>query len=297
MEIQINDLAVLSEGATVLEIESLLISSSQFCSFVDLDGTGASSLLQVIVGTVPYDKGTIQFNKQVISDQSLEDSAVHFVSRLSDVTYERNREVSLLVCDRSLLGSDQTKQVQICEQARKLQAQRPLTVLYATRESEALLECSDQIIFFDGGRIVQCGTPGECFDNPQTVTVASFFGSPAMNLVPAVLEKDGCAVQVGPRSIQLPGEIADAYCRDVTLGIRPECFRLRYEPGIGWPGRVVSMEVKRDATYVSVAVDGAVFLVRCDARELISIGQSVGVHVQAKALHLFDEQGNRLSPQ
>ena len=297
MEIQINDFAVLSEGVTVLEIESLFIPSSQFCSCVDLDGTGASTLLQVIVGTVPYDKGTIQFDKQVMNDAGIEDSAVHFVSRLEDVTDGRNQEVSLLLCDRNLLISDRTKQVQICEQVRKLQDQRPLTVLYATSDPQALLECSDQIIFFDEGRIVQCGTPEECFDNPQTVSVASFFGLPTMNLVPAVLEKDGCAVQVGPRSIQLPGEIADAYCRDVTLGIRPECFRLRCEPGTGWPGRIVSIEVQRDETYVSVAVDGALFRVRCDGREVISVGQSVGIHVQSNALHVFDEQGNRLLPQ
>tara|TARA_B100001123_G_scaffold450900_1_gene624863 strand:+ start:16783 stop:17676 length:894 start_codon:yes stop_codon:yes gene_type:complete len=297
MEIQIKDLSVLFEGMTVLEIESLCIPSSQFCSCVDLDGTGASTLLQVIVGKVPYDEGTIQFDKQVVNVPKLEDSAVHFVSRLADTSYERNREVSLLVCDRSFLGSDRTKQVQICEQVRKLQGCCSLTVLYATREPQALLEYSDQIIFFDGGRIVQSGTPENCFDNPQTLSVASFFGPLSMNLVPAVLEKDGCAIQVGPRSIQLPGEIADAYCRDVTLGIRPECLRLRCEPGIGWPGRVVSMEMKSDATYVSVAVDGAVFLVRCPDRELVSLGQFVGIHVQAEALHLFDEQGNRLSPE
>ena len=66
-----------------------------------------------------------------------------------------------------------------------LHARLGITFVYVTHDQVEAMTMSDRISMMDSGRILQLGTPAELYEHPQNVKVASFIGSPAINLLPA----------------------------------------------------------------------------------------------------------------
>ena len=165
------------------------------------------------------------------------------------------------------------------------------TVIYATRDGDDALAVSDRIAVLDHGRIVQAGTPADVLDRPANERVAQLFGQPPINLVPAILEKDGQAILVGNQTVSLAGRIAEEFCRDITVGIRPPHARLHRE-GAGWRGRVVSSEPYGEQSLVTVATEGV--RVRALADEPFDADERVVVRILPKHFVVFDDRGVRL---
>ena len=165
------------------------------------------------------------------------------------------------------------------------------TVIYATRDGDDALAVSDRIAVLERGRIVQCGTPADVHDRPATERVAQCFGRPRINLVPAILEKDGQAILLGNRTVSLAGRIAEEFCRDVTVGIRPQHARLDRE-GAGWRGRVVSREPCGERSLVTVATEGV--RVRALVDGAFEPEERVVVRILPKHFIVFDDRGVRL---
>jgi multiple sugar transport system ATP-binding protein len=89
----------------------------------------------------------------------------------------------------------------------------------------------DRVAVMRKGELQQMAEPQKLYDSPKNLFVASFIGSPAMNLVEAVVERrgDGIAVKLGDQELQVPAEVARrrpalaGYTgRKLALGIRPE---------------------------------------------------------------------------
>ena len=165
------------------------------------------------------------------------------------------------------------------------------TLVYATRDGDDALAVSDRIAVLDRGRIVQTGMPADVRDRPANEFVAQLFGQPRINLVPAILEKDGQALLVGNRTVSLAGRIAEEFCRDVTVGIRPQHARL-HRDGAGWRGRVVSGEPHQEQWLVTVATEGV--RVRALADEPFEADERVLLRILPKHFIVFDDRGVRL---
>ncbi len=175
---------------------------------------------------------------------------------------------------------------------RNLRVQREhRTVVYATRDGEDALAVSDRIAVLDRGRIVQSGTPADVHDRPANELVARLFGEPPINLVPAILEKDGQALLVGNRTVSLAGRIAEEFCRDVTVGIRPQHARIQ-GAGAGWRARVVSSEPYVARFLVTVATEGV--RVRALADEPFEPEERVVMRILPRHFIVFDDHGVRL---
>jgi hypothetical protein len=165
------------------------------------------------------------------------------------------------------------------------------TLIYATRDGDDGLALADRIAVLERGRIVQSGTPADVRDRPANEFVAQLFGQPRINLVPAILEKDGQALLLGNRTVSLAGRIAEEFCRDVTVGIRPQHVRL-HRDGAGWHGRVVSSEPHEARSLVTVATEGV--RVRALADEPFEADERVVVRVLPRHFIVFDDRGVRL---
>ena len=165
------------------------------------------------------------------------------------------------------------------------------TLIYATRDGDDALAVADRIAVLDRGRIVQAGTPGDVLDRPANEMVARLFGQPPINLVPAILEKDGQAILLGNRTVSLAGRIAEEFCRDVTVGIRPRHARL-HRDGAGWRGRVVSSAPYGEQSLVTVAAEGV--RVQALADEPFDADERVVVRILPKHFIVFDDRGVRL---
>ena len=181
------------------------------------------------------------------------------------------------------------------------------TMCYATRDTDDALAVADRIALLQQGRLVQFATPAEVYNTPATEFVAQCFGQPVINLVPAILEKDGQALLIGNQTVSLAGQIAETFCRDVTAGIRPHHVQLRREGG-GLRGRVVSVTSAGDAqgaaagaTLVEVRVEGVVVraLVPAEgpsgAAETWAPDDPVFVRIRPEHYIVFSDRGGHLN--
>jgi multiple sugar transport system ATP-binding protein len=104
-----------------------------------------------------------------------------------------------------------------------------------THDQVEAMTLGDRIAVLDRGRLQQVGTPDELYRHPRNVFVASFIGSPAMNLARATLEETagGVTLVTGSCRAKLPEDwaarwpgLADLVGRGVIVGLRPTDFEL-----------------------------------------------------------------------
>jgi multiple sugar transport system ATP-binding protein len=200
------------------------------------------------------------------------------------------RQPRLFLLDEPLSNLDAKLRMETRAELRRLQRSLGVTAVYVTHDQEEAMTVADRIAVFMDGRIVQVGAPREIYQQPASVAVAGFIGTPPMNLLPAVVaggvaRVDGVALRVadlgGPE-------------REVVLGIRPADLRIA---GDGLPARVDVVEDLGDSTVVHVDANGKRLKLKCDGDPALAEGQQVHLDFAPSAAHLFDRlTGVRLGP-
>jgi sn-glycerol 3-phosphate transport system ATP-binding protein len=138
------------------------------------------------------------------------------------------REPSVFLFDEPLSNLDAKLRVQMRLEIQRLHARLGTTSLYVTHDQIEAMTLAQRVIVMNRGHAEQIGAPTEIYERPATVFVASFIGSPAMNLLKGRLSADGATFEVAGGGPALPiagapgigREIAGG--RDWILGIRPE---------------------------------------------------------------------------
>jgi sn-glycerol 3-phosphate transport system ATP-binding protein len=137
------------------------------------------------------------------------------------------REPAVFLFDEPLSNLDAKLRVQMRLEIQRLHARLKTTSLYVTHDQIEAMTLAQRVIVMNRGRAEQIGPPTEVYERPATVFVASFIGSPAMNLLEGRVSDDGRSFNVsgnGP-SLSLAGISAaqePLNGRELTLGIRPE---------------------------------------------------------------------------
>ncbi|TGQ04818.1 MULTISPECIES: ABC transporter ATP-binding protein [unclassified Mesorhizobium] len=139
------------------------------------------------------------------------------------------REPSLFLFDEPLSNLDALLRVEMRTELKKLHHRMGRTTVYVTHDQIEAMTLANRIAILDKGVVQQLGTPGEVYNRPANLFVATFIGSPRINLLPAV-SKGGRVVLEGSGTIlPVPQEFASALRQDgrrVTVGIRPEHYGL-----------------------------------------------------------------------
>jgi len=138
------------------------------------------------------------------------------------------REPKVFLFDEPLSNLDAKLRVQMRLEIRKLHEDLKITSVYVTHDQVEAMTLGDRLIVMENGHAAQIGSPLEIYQRPQTVFVAGFIGSPAMNFLEAQINADGTAVGIaGGVTLPLNGAADSAPVdRRVTLGIRPEHLQL-----------------------------------------------------------------------
>jgi ABC-type sugar transport system ATPase subunit len=148
------------------------------------------------------------------------------------------------------------------------------------------------------GRIEQIGTPLDLYRKPANRFVASFIGSPRMNMLPGSVDGQR-RIRLADGSL-LPLQVQASEGAAVSVGVRAEHLALALGPGQrGVPvrGEVRLVEHLGSDVYVHVAVAGADGLVvaRRGGDASLSVGTSITLGLDADYLHVFDANGARLA--
>ena len=140
------------------------------------------------------------------------------------------RDPKVLLMDEPLSNLDANLRVEMRTEISRIQREVGSTALYVTHDQVEALTLGDRIAVMRDGILQQVGTPMEIFESPDNLFVASFIGSPKMNLLEAqVLDVDGrIACRIGGHSFAIapagadPDELQPYVGRTIGLGVRPE---------------------------------------------------------------------------
>ena len=142
------------------------------------------------------------------------------------------RDPKIFLFDEPLSNLDAKLRVEMRTEIQKLHQRLGTTVVYVTHDQIEAMTLATVIAVLKDGVLQQVGSPAEIYNTPANIFVADFMGSPAMNLVPAHLDRaDGSLVVNLQRAdgsttvlpLHRPSDAASAFVgRDVILGLRPE---------------------------------------------------------------------------
>jgi ABC-type sugar transport system ATPase subunit len=191
------------------------------------------------------------------------------------------RKPKLFLLDEPLSNLDAKLRLETRVELRKLQRALGVTTVYVTHDQEEAMTIADRIAVFIEGRIVQIGTPNEVFENPASVVVAAFIGSPPMNLLPGTIDHGRLIIGEFESALQRDG-VGDGA---VIVGLRPGALSFAAD---GIPRRVDLVEDLGDSSIVNVEVGEHRVKVRTQHRPGVREGETVRLHFDAAALHLFD---------
>jgi multiple sugar transport system ATP-binding protein len=133
--------------------------------------------------------------------------------------------------DEPLSNLDARLRVQMRAEVARIQHELGATTIYVTHDQVEAMTMGDRVAVMRGGVLQQTEDPQSVFDRPVNLFVASFIGSPPMNLVQAsiVQRNGGLAARIGEQEVSLPQELVSArpalqayHGRTLGLGIRPE---------------------------------------------------------------------------
>ncbi|WP_029041438.1 ABC transporter ATP-binding protein [Cucumibacter marinus] len=133
------------------------------------------------------------------------------------------RHPEAFLFDEPLSNLDAKLRVQMRTEIKKLHSKVKTTVVYVTHDQVEAMTLADRIVVMKDGHIEQVGTPMEVFNHPLNTFVASFIGSPPMNLIPARIE-DGKVVFGDKTGVPLPNRLSEFVSdgQEVIFGIRPD---------------------------------------------------------------------------
>jgi multiple sugar transport system ATP-binding protein len=237
------------------------------------------------------------------------------------------REPKAFLMDEPLSNLDAKLRVQMRAEIARIQQALKVTTLYVTHDQVEAMTMGNRVAVMRDGILQQVDSPQRLYDAPTNLFVASFVGSPPMNLMDATVEQDGgrLVCRIGASAVELPPDLVaerpelQRYAgRDVAVGIRPEDVR----EASGWDGarlrgnillveslgaeQLVHIEIAGKPLERVDLVDAAaapspgpalgvedlgrsvMLLGRFDRHLLLTPGEAVEVAIDPRLLHFFD---------
>jgi multiple sugar transport system ATP-binding protein len=234
------------------------------------------------------------------------------------------REPKAFLMDEPLSNLDAKLRVQMRAEIARIQQALKVTTLYVTHDQVEAMTMGHRVAVMRDGVLQQVDTPTHLYDTPANLFVASFVGSPPMNLMEATVDHEGRTLRLGEAELELPADVtaerpalAGYAGRRIAVGIRPEDVR----EASGWDGarlrgsillvealgseQLVHIEITARPLERADLVDAAAqppgpslgvedlersvtLLGRFDRHLLLSPGEAVEVAIDPRLLHFFD---------
>ena len=196
------------------------------------------------------------------------------------------RDPAVFLFDEPLSNLDAKLRVQMRSEIKELHQRLGTTTIYVTHDQIEAMTLADRIVVMRDGVIEQVGTPLEVYDRPVNDFVASFIGSPAMNLLAGAMTDRGFQLADG---VVLPAETRDAAV--ATYGVRPE--HLRIDPaGAAFTVSVIEPTGSETMILGRIGEQTVTLLVR--GRPDVRPGAVIAVLPEPGHVHLFDAEGRRV---
>jgi len=197
------------------------------------------------------------------------------------------RDPQVFLFDEPLSNLDAKLRVQMRLEIKRLQKRLGVTSLYVTHDQVEAMTIGDRLMVLNGGYVEQFGAPTDLYERPANIFVASFIGSPAMNLL---------EVEAGDGIVTLPSGGTLPYSGGkrgrITFGVRPE----HLIEGDGPLELEVAMQEQLGATTLvhCELPDGGAVVASLPGLQSRKIGSKISFAPMDGKLHFFDADGIRI---
>jgi multiple sugar transport system ATP-binding protein len=200
------------------------------------------------------------------------------------------RDPQVFLFDEPLSNLDAKLRVQMRTEIRELHQRLNSTSIYVTHDQIEAMTMADKIVVMRDGYVEQAGAPLELYDFPDNVFVASFIGSPSMNLIEGRIDRaNGVARVMTDDGTALPlaagADLEDG--KSVFYGVRPEHLALS-EDGTGLAAEVIVVEPTGAEILVVCELAGQEIQVSFHERHPFKPGQGIHLNPVHEKVHLFD---------
>jgi ABC-type sugar transport system ATPase subunit len=209
------------------------------------------------------------------------------------------RNPSVFLLDEPLSNLDAGLRVKTRTEIKRLQRELGVTSIFVTHDQEEAMVLSDRIAVMRAGRLLQIGPPMAVYRDPANLFVATFIGSPAMNIIEtmAKAENDGITCRVADQVLKLPlGVVQPGSLRTLGqerrlfLGIRPLDMAIAEGGAAALSGKVFLVEPVGPVSYVDADVGGWSVKATSDPDKEPAIGETVRLTLPANRVFLFDPE-------
>ena len=207
------------------------------------------------------------------------------------------REPAAFLMDEPLSNLDARLRDQTRVELKGLHQRIGTTTLYVTHDQTEAMTLGTRIVVMRDGKVQQVDSPEAIYRNPANQFVATFVGTPAMNLLSGtVADVNGIRmVKIGGQTVPVTGPLGDALERltgkSVTVGVRPEDITVR--PPEDGPHLTASVRVVEPMGHEKLLycdLEGTQVTVREDNAWPGRAGDQVALRLDPDTLHLFDPE-------
>jgi sn-glycerol 3-phosphate transport system ATP-binding protein len=194
------------------------------------------------------------------------------------------RNPAVFLFDEPLSNLDAKLRVQMRSEIKALQTKTPRTSIYVTHDQTEAMTLADRVVIMNSGRIEQIGSAMEVYSKPANVFVASFIGSPAMNIFETSIS--GSNFDLGGTPVSLGNKSVAA--KTALIGLRPEHILLDENGPIS--GEVQFVEPMGAQTQLNVRAGSQDLVVVCAGTSMPVAGQTIRLAVDPELIHVFEAQ-------
>ncbi|WP_426289709.1 ABC transporter ATP-binding protein [Ensifer adhaerens] len=199
------------------------------------------------------------------------------------------RHPKVFLFDEPLSNLDAKLRVTMRSEIKELHQRLGTTIVYVTHDQIEAMTMADKIVVMRAGRVEQIGKPLDLYDRPGNTFVATFIGSPSMNLFEGNVGDGGFFIDGGV-SLPLPASLGHGEAR--TYGIRPEDLEIA-ETGI--PATVLTVEPTGAETHLLVRVGTQTAGIVLHRRVDLKPEEQIYLQPNNQKIHLFCAEGARVN--
>ena len=213
------------------------------------------------------------------------------------------RSPKVFLMDEPLSNLDAKLRVQMRIEIAKLHENLGATIIYVTHDQTEAMTLGTRIVVMKDGVIQQVDSPQNLYNNPCNMFVAGFIGSPQMNFIDVVVEKDGDSINLVAAGHKLKvGEdkkkalVNGGYVgKTIVVGIRPEDVHDSEEFIACSPDSVIKTKIKLyellgAEVFLYFDLEGTQFTARVNPRTTLRTGDEAVFALDMNKVHLFDKE-------
>jgi len=214
------------------------------------------------------------------------------------------RRPKLFLFDEPLSNLDAKLRAQMRSEIKQLHRRLGATIVYVTHDQTEAMSLATQIAVMSEGEIIQLGAPQDLYDRPNSLFVADFIGSPAMNFISGrvqtrnakrvfVADHDGTPVDLPVDHYEFESDLRED--RELILGIRPEYVTsaaANHRGAISVDFELVPMLMDTNGVdrHIMFEFCGAELVGRFSSKEPAEVGRPQRVHFDLSEISLFDAE-------